>query len=179
MLMDTLRKRRSIRRYEDRKVEKEKIDALLKAALLSPSSRGIRPWEFLVVDDRETLQRLSRAKPHGAGFLAKAAVGIVVLTIPEKSDVWVEDAAIASALMLLMAEDQGLGACWIQIRLREKDGDTDSARYVRQVLDIPDAYDVEAILSAGYPAETKSAYGDADLAVEKLHQNRFGKRYAF
>ena len=82
MFFDLLKKRRSIRRFTDHPIEKEKIDGLMKAALLSPSSRGIRPWEFVVVDDRETLTALSQCKPHGASFLKSAALGIAVVADP-------------------------------------------------------------------------------------------------
>ena len=109
MFIELARKRRSIRRYLDKPVEKEKIDLLVETALRSPSSRGINPWEFVVVTDPEIIGRLSEAKPHGASFLRKAPLAVVVCADPEKSDVWVEDASIASVYLHLAAADLGLG----------------------------------------------------------------------
>ena len=76
MFMDLIRSRRSIRHYEDRPVEDEKIDLLVEAALRSPSSRGYNPWTFVVVREQKTLADLAQAKPHGATFLAKAPLAI-------------------------------------------------------------------------------------------------------
>ena len=176
MFLDLLKSRRSIRRFTDRPIEKEKTDQLLKAALLSPSSRGIRPWEFVVVDDRETLVALSRCKPHGAGFLKGAALGIAVVADPSQSDVWVEDAAIASAYLLLAAESLGLGACWSQIRKRDFNEETPAADRVVHLLGLPVGYAVEAVIAVGYPAEEKRAYTDDDLKWEKVHYNRYGEK---
>jgi len=176
MFFDLLKKRRSIRRFTDQPIEKEKIDQLVKAALLSPSSRGIRPWEFVVVDDRETLTDLSRCKPHGASFLKSAALGIAVVADPSQSDVWVEDASIASVYLLLAAEAVGLGACWSQIRNRNYTEKTPAADRVAELLGLPTGYAVEAIIAVGYPAEEKRAYADEDLKWEKVHYNRYGQK---
>ena len=121
MFIDLLRARRSIRRFQDRPVEQEKIDILIEAMLRSPSSRGLSPWEFVVVTEKETLVRLSQAKSYGSSFLKNAPLAIVVCADPKKCDVWVEDCSIASILLHLAATDLGLGSCWIQIRLREHD----------------------------------------------------------
>lgn len=176
-MFETLRKRRSIRKFEDRPVEKEKIDTLLQSALLAPSSRGIRPWEFILVDDRETLQKLAKAKPHGGSFVANAAGAIVVIADPNQSDVWVEDASIASAILLLMVEDLGLGACWCQIRERTYDANATASEYVKWALEIPENFEVESIIAFGYPAETKPGYEVSDLQYAKLRHNGFGKGY--
>ena len=91
MFIDLLRSRRSVRQYRDKPVEKEKIDLLIEAALRAPSSRGFNPWEFVVIDDPETLAALSRTKHHGASFLDKAPLAIAVCGDPEKPAVRVED----------------------------------------------------------------------------------------
>src|SRR5690554_7037152 len=71
-MLEQLKNRRSIRRYRDQRVDKDKVDTILKAGLLAPSSRGRRPWEFVLVDDKKTLQTLSEARAHGSKFLAQA-----------------------------------------------------------------------------------------------------------
>ena len=69
MFLELLQKRRSIRAYTDKPIEQEKIDQLIEAALRTPTSRGLMPWEFIAVTDDNLIQQLSKAKPHGAGFV--------------------------------------------------------------------------------------------------------------
>ena len=82
------------------------------------------------------LAKLSVCKPAGAAFLKDCALAVVVLANVMESDVWVEDASIASIYMQLQAEDLGLGSCWCQIRNRQMEDDTDAAQYVRGLLDV-------------------------------------------
>lgn len=176
MLLPLLEKRRSIRKFREREIESEKIGTLLEAALRAPSSMNRRPWEFIVVRDREMLKRLSMSKPHGASFLKNAPLGIVVCADPLRCDVWVEDASIASAFLLLAAESLGLGACWIQIRARMYDGQKSATAYIAEQLDIPDHLEVEAIVAVGYPDEEKSPHHKEDLPYEKIHYEKYGGR---
>lgn len=117
--MELLLNRRSVREYTGEAVPKEKIEKILEAGLLSPSGRNRRPWEFLVVEDKEALLRLSRCREGGVKMLEKAGCAILVFGDPQKTDVWTEDCAIAVSNMHLMAESLGLGSCWIQGRLRK------------------------------------------------------------
>ncbi|MBM7625078.1 nitroreductase family protein [Sporohalobacter salinus] len=177
MVLSLLKKRRSIRKYQDKKVENRKIDQLVKAALLSPSSRGFNPWKFIVVDDSGVLEQLSDAKKNGSAFLAEAAVGIVVCADPEVSDVWVEDASIASINIQLAAEELGLGSCWIQIRNRNHSDEKTSNEYVKEVLDIPNELEVDSIIAVGYSAEDKSSYTEESLEYQKVFRNSYGTNY--
>lgn len=173
MFFDLIKKRRSIRKFKDVPVEREKIDRLIETALRSPSSRGFNPWRFVVVDQPEILDRLSRAKPHGAAFLKQAPLGIVVLGDAEKSDVWVEDCSIASIFIQLGAEALGLSSCWIQIRKREHDKTTSAEDYIRELLSIPAHLKVESIIAIGYADEVKSPHPATSLGLEKIHMNSY------
>jgi nitroreductase len=153
----------------EKPVETEKIDQLIEAALRSPSSRGFNPWEFIVVTDKNLLEKLSKAKPHGASFLKNAPLGIVVCADPEKCDVWIEDASIASIFIHLAAESLGLGSCWIQIRKRMYDQTITSHDYIRDLLNIPKKLNVESIVAVGYPAEKKSPHRKDELEYQKVH----------
>lgn len=169
-MLELLRTRRSIRKYEDRPLEKEQIDTLLKAALLSPSSKARRPWEFIAVTDKEILAKLSKSRQQGSSRLLEvAALAIVVIADKEKCEIWVEDASIAGAIIHLTAHSMGLGSCWVQIRERMYDDNKTTEEYVKEVLNIPENYSVECIISVGYPAEEKKAYEDKDLKFEKIH----------
>jgi nitroreductase len=177
MLYDTLLGRRSIRQFEKRSVEKEKTETMLRAALLSPSSRNIRPWQFIVVDDIEIIQNLAKSKPHGAAFLKTAPLAIAVAGDAALSDVWVEDASIASCVLLLMAHELGLGACWCQIRQRDHSAEVTAGDYVKRLLAIPDPLEVESVIGIGYAAEKSPPYEEGGLLYEKLHKNQHGRPY--
>ena len=176
MFHSLIRTRRSIRRYENKPIEAEKIDLLLEATLRPPSSNNRKPWEFVVVTDKELLEQLSSAKPHGAGFLKDAALGIVVCADPGKCDVWVEDASIAGAFIHLAAAALGLGSCWIQIRKREHADGRMARDCVAELLELPDNLEVEAIIAVGYPAEEKAPHPQEELPFEKISYNRYGNQ---
>lgn len=175
-MLDLLKRRRSIRKYANKEIEKEKVLKLVQGALLSPSSRNLRPWEFVVVEDNAILEKLSHSKP-GGGFLKNAQLGIVILGNPEISDVWIEDTSIASTIIHLLSYDLGLGSCWIQIRERNHDDSTSAEEYVRQILGIPEHLKVLSILSLGYPDESKPASSEEDLNYEKVHLNSYGSKF--
>ena len=175
MFLSLVQKRRSIRQYLEKPVEKEKIELLIEAALRSPSSRGFNPWEFIVLTDRDLLAKLSKAKPHGASFLKNAPLGIVVCADPEKCDVWVEDASIASIFLHLAAESLELGSCWIQIRMRMHDQTKTAQKYVQELLNIPGNLNVESIIAIGYPAESKPPHRKENLQYEKVYYNEYGR----
>lgn len=171
-MLDLLYRRRSIRKYKAEKLDAETVQTLIKAALLSPSSRGFRPWQFIVVEDAEILARLALSK-KGAGFIKGAALGMVIVADPEKSDVWIEDAAIAATILHLTAEALGLGSCWIQIRERQSSEAETAEEYVRRILGIPENLKVAAMIAVGYPDEHKRAYVEEDLKFDKIHRNKF------
>jgi nitroreductase len=175
MLIDLLRTRRSIRRFTAQPVEQEKLDLLLEAALRSPSSKGNNPWEFIVVTDRERLDKLAVAKAHGATFLQGAPLAIVVCADPAKSDVWVEDASIAATLVHLQATDLGLGSCWVQIRLRQREDGTSSQDYLTDLLGLPEGMRVLAIVGIGYPVDGKSGHPHSSLCFSQISYEQFGR----
>jgi nitroreductase len=168
MLIDLLRSRRSIRRFTDQPIEQRHLDLLVEAMLRAPSSKGRAPWEFVVITDRETIARLSIAKPHGAAFLKDAPLVVVACADPQKSDVWVEDVAIATLILHLEALDLGLGSCWVQVRLREHDARRSSEEYIAEVLGLDPATAVGAMIAIGHPAETKPGHPPASLLYGKV-----------
>jgi len=173
MLFDKLKTRRSIRKFENREVEKEKIDIILKSALIAPSSMSRKPLQFIAVTDTELLQKLSLCREPGPRYLAEAPLAIIVIADEGASDVWVEDASIASTFMQLVAHDLGLGSCWIQVRKRFHTEQETAEDYIKKVMDIPEQYSVQCILAIGYPGEEKKPYEENTLLYEKLHFNKF------
>jgi nitroreductase len=175
-MIDLLRQRRSIRQFQSRPVEPAQIDLLIEAMLRAPSSRGHNPWEFIVVTDPDKLRALSRAKPHGAGFLAGAPLAIIVAADPQRCDVWIEDCAIAAILLQLTATSLGLGSCWVQIRLRPHADDPSAEAFVREVAGLPETLAVDCIVGIGYPAEAKPGHPRTDLLFNQVHFEKFGIR---
>ena len=172
-MIELLRGRRSIRSYTEQPVARESIDLLIEAALRAPSSRNNQPWSFVVVDDPELLAALSTAKEHGSAFLKRAPLGIVVCGDPSKSDVWIEDCAIAAILVQTEAQSLGLGSCWIQIRERRHDAGTTAQAYIRELLGIPEQIMVASIISIGHPAEQRAPVAAGALDYGKIRYNRW------
>ena len=174
MFFELIEKRRSIRRFTAEPIDTDRIERLKEAALRAPSSRGLNPWEFVFVTDRSRLEKLAQAKPHGSTFMSNAALGIVICADPARSDVWVEDASIATIFLHLAAESLGLGSCWIQIRKRMHADSITAEAFVAEALNLPSHLAVEAMVAIGHPAEKKSPHDRGTLQQEKIFLNRYG-----
>ncbi len=172
-MIDLLRKRRSIRKFQDRPVEPEKAEILKEAVLRAPTARNLKSWEFVFVEDPALMKKLARVRGSSSAFLDGAPLGIVVLGKEETINVWIEDASIAAFTAQLTATSIGLGSCWAQIRLRDHSPDETAEEYVRKLLGIPESHRVLCILAVGYPAEEKKAVPKGDLPYGKIHENRF------
>jgi len=166
-------KRRSIRKYTNQEISQEIIDKLLVVALMSPASKRSNPWEFIVVNSPELLEKLAECKPHGASFIKEAPLAIVVIADSAKSDVWVEDTSIASIYLQLAAEDMGLGSCWVQVHKRKHASGIDSSEFVKELLQIPSNFEVESIISFGYKNEERQAFDTTKALYERIHTNKF------
>jgi nitroreductase len=177
MFLSLIENRRSIRKFQDNAIETETVAILVEALLRAPTSRGDNSWEFVVVTDSDRLEKLSRAKPHGASFLSGAPLGIVVCGDPQISDVWIENASIASIYIHLAAASLGLGSCWIQIRQRAHDDSLSAEAYIAEVLDLPAHLKVLSIIAIGYPDESKPAHPRDSLAWDRVFLNDHATPY--
>lgn len=168
-LHDLLIHRRSIRKYTQEALSPEAVKTILEAGLLAPSSKRCTPWEFIAVEDKETLARLSECKTSGAKPIAGAALAIVVTADMTLTDTWIEDASIAAILMQLQAADLGLGSCWIQVRGRFGAMDEPAEDFVRETLGIPEEMGVLCILSIGHKDEERKPFDEEKMMWEKVH----------
>ena len=173
-LTELLKNRRSTRKFTDEKINQDDVVELLKAGLMSPSSKRSTPWEFVVVDDAEKLKALSVCKQHGAKLIEGASLAVVVLADPMLSDVWIEDTSIATILMQLQAEALGLGSCWVQVRGRSTAQGVPADEVVRAILAIPLQLQVLSIVAFGHKDEEKKPFDEDKLKWEKVHINQFG-----
>lgn len=176
MFLSLAQKRRSIRKFKDKPVEADKMDILLEAVLRSPSSMGKSPWTFIVIEDKKQLQELSMSKQYGSAFVDNAPLAIVVCADPGISDVWIEDASIASIYIHLTAASLGLGSCWVQIRKRMHSETMSSQAYLADLLNIPDNINVVAMVAIGYPDEEKSSHKKETLQYHKLYHGAYGEQ---
>ena len=149
--MNEIFRRTSVRRFQERTVEAEKVEQLLRAAMAAPSAGNQQPWEFYTVTRRETLEALSGSSPY-AGCLKGAPLGIVVCCrkncpMPEYGQI---DCSAATENLLLEAVSQGLGAVWLGIAPLEE-----RMAAIRQVLRLPEHLYAFALIACGYPAEER------------------------
>ena len=169
-LMDVILKRRSIRKYAGGDIPEETLRQILQAGLLAPTSRNLRPWEFYVVKDKNTLRKLSAAKNAGGGMLAQCSAAIAVFADSKKADTWVEDCSIAMSFMMLMAEEKGVDSCWVQIHFRTDASGKAAEENVREILGVPAGFRIAGILAMGIPAEEAKAHALSDADWGKVHR---------
>ena len=170
---DLVQLRRSHRKFTGEEIDGEDVKLILRAALMSPTSKGQRAWQFVVVDDKTDLEKLSDAKDLGGQFLKDAPLAIVVLGDPVQNDCWVEDGSIAAITMQLQAEALGLGSCWIQMRGRGLSDGTSADTVIQGVLDIPENYSCLCILAIGDKADERKPQNEDKLKWENVHLNKF------
>ena len=175
-LFRLMKSRRSVRKYTGEKVDRAEIEKIIKSALTAPSSYGKHPIEFVVLDDKELIKAVARCKTMGAGPLPYSEYAIVVMGDTEACDLWIEDCSVASTHILLAAEALGLGACWIHIRGR-KGKVLSTSREIKQLLHIPQKYEILNIVAIGQKGEEKPARDDSELHYENVHYNNFGTKF--
>lgn len=150
-LMEVIRKRESVRSYEDKPVPEDKLIKVLEAARLAPSASNRQRWKFIVVRDAERRRQLSRAT-GGQPHVAQAPVVIAaVSTMPEyimrcEVPAYPVDLAIAVDHMTLTAVDEGLGTCWVGAFSQDK---------AREVLGVPDDCKIVTLLPLGFPQQDR------------------------
>lgn len=172
-------KRRSRRVYTGARIADDALSQIVEAGLLAPTGRNLHPAEVIVVREKEMLERLSHAKTGGSALIASADAALVVVGDTTRSDTWVEDCSIMMAYMQLAAEELGIGNCWVQIRSRQSqtllaNGENlPSNAFVREALEIPEAYDVLAILALGESEESRAPHTAKDLDWSHVHDERF------
>jgi len=161
--MNTLiENRRSIRQYrKDRPVTREQLDRLLSAAMMAPSACNSRPWEFIAVTNRKTLDEIVRIHPY-AGMCATATAAIIVVAIPQTDadgprGYFPQDCAAATQNILLEAVSMGLGCCWCGVYPREE-----RVASLRELFNIKEPKIPFNVIAIGTPDETPDRRGFFD-----------------
>ncbi len=171
-MLEVIRRRRSIRYYQKRDVEKEKLREILRAAMFSPTARNLRPWEFILVTERKLKEQLSVATPY-ASFAKEAPVVLVICYDTDRGRRFREDCSICAENIYLEAVNQGLGTCFIQIAEGTEGDVGEPEEHVKKVLSIPLNCRVQCLLPIGYPASSPIPHSDEELEESKIHYERF------
>ena len=165
--------RRSTRKYAEMQLSEYEVEKIFQAALLAPTSKNGKSWEFVAVEDKNMLKQLSACKDSGSSFLEGCSLAVVVLGNKTVTDIWVEDASIAATYMQLQAEDLNIGSCWCHIRNRYLGEKKSSEQYVRDLLDIPGHFGVLCIIGFGYKNRESKPVDLSKLTWEKIHIGSF------
>ena len=171
IVLDNILARTSIRSYQDRTVEQDKIKKLLRAGMAAPSAVDKRPWHFIVVTDKQVLEGLAQANPN-AGMAARAPLAIVVCGDKTKAltrvpEYWVQDASAATENILLAAQGMGLGAVWTGTYPV-----TDRVEKVAAVLNLPEHIIPFCTIVIGYPEKYQAPKDKWDEG--NISYNTFG-----
>lgn len=170
---DLVQIRRSHRKFTSQKLEPDEVRLILRAALMAPTSKGQRAWQFIVVDNKQDIEKLADAKDLGSQFLKDAPLAVAVLGDPVQNDCWVEDGSIAAISMQYQAEELGLGSCWIQMRGRGLSDGTTADTVIRGVLDIPENLNVLCIVAFGHKADERKPQNEDKLKWENVHIDKY------
>lgn len=149
--MNSIFKRRSIRKYKNQEIEKEKVKKLLEAAMNAPSAGNEQPWQYIVVDDKNLLKEMSKMSPYSK-MTADAPLAILVCGDTSKEvyeDFWVQDCSAAVQNILIEAVELGLGSVWLGVYPLQ-----DRVDYLKKLFNIKEEHIIPfALLPIGYPAQ--------------------------
>lgn len=149
--LEIIHQRKSVRNYTDQKVEKEKLEALVKAGMAAPTAVNKQPWAFVVIDDKDVLNQLGDALPY-AKMAKKAGGAIIVCGDLSKAlegweqEFWIQDCSAATQNILLAAESMGLGAVWTAAYPAK-----DRMKSVIEILNLPEHIIPLNVIPIGYP----------------------------
>lgn len=173
-MIEAIKNRKSVRKFQDRKVEPEKVENILRAAMQAPSGMNGQPWEFVVVDDADILEKMKKFS-MGAHALKAAPMAIVVLKkkiikreLMGLSFLSAQDMGACTENLWLQAVEEGLGASWMGVT-----PDSKSEAMLSELLNLPKDVKAFAVMAIGYPAE------DVDMATEmrydekRVHYNKY------
>lgn len=169
-VLDVIQKRRSVRKYKEDPIPEKDLMRVLEAARLAPSGKNFQPWKFIIVKDKALKEKLAQASA-GQFFMAEAPIIIVGCGFPDNCYAhmgrymksWSVDVTIALEHLILQAQEEGLGTCWIGSFEEEE---------VKAILNIPENVKVLALTPLGYPDEIPRFRGRKSLD-EIISYDRF------
>ncbi len=185
-VLDVIKFRRSVREFSSRPIEKEKMDTIMEAARLAPSSCNTQPWEFVVVDNRDALIKVAKAQPPGTPINKFLVDAVAIIVCVDNPRIVIHKAAgalnrnnqrldmgLAVEHMVLVAAELGIGSCWIGWFSEKK---------IKEILNIPKKKTVSVLLALGYPKNASDGNSIGAIPArprketsEIVFYNRYGK----
>ena len=167
--MDIIFNRRSVRKYTEQKIEPEKVDRMLRAAMQAPSATNQQPWEFLVIDDKDTIVKLAEFSPY-AKMLPGAPLAMVIL---EKQGMRAplfteQDLGAAVQNLMLQAVEDGLGSVWMGVGRG-----TERETSLTEMFNLPETVKPFAVLAIGYPADQNANKFVDRYDETRVHYNKY------
>ena len=168
--MDSIKNRRSIRRYTNQPLTEEAIYELLEAGMCAPSAGNEKPWHFVVIEERSQLEGIMKVHPY-SHMLKEAPLAIVVCADLSAdrypgTNYWVQDCSAATENILIAAQELGLGTCWLGIYPVEE-----RVQGLVNILGLPENIVPFSAIAVGYPAERKEPIQRYDEI--RVHRNRW------
>lgn len=167
-LMDAIRTRRSIRKFEDKPITDDMIHQMLDAAMMAPSAGNAQPWRFVVINDRQVLDSMVDLHPY-IKMVAQAQLGIIVcadLSLEKYPGYWVQDCSAAMQNMLLAAHDLGIGCVWTGVYPME-----DRVSAFKKMFNMPDNVIPLGFVPMGWPAQAPKS--ESRFKEDRIHYNTF------
>lgn len=163
--IEVIKKRRSIREYNDKAIAEELLKGLVDAARFAPTARGVEPWEFIVITDSDVLKKIAELAENGR-FLSDAKACIAVFC--KYTKYYLEDGCAATQNILLAAADKGIGSCWVA-------GDKKPyCSQISKILNVPEGFKLISLVSLGHPASEYSfTMKDKRKLDEVFHWEKF------
>lgn len=176
MFMDTLTAiftRRSTRHFDDRPIEDDKLRTILEAAMSGPSCVNSKDWTFIVVTERETLDKMAEANGRPAQPLKEAVAGILVCGDMERAferakDYWIIDGAIAAENISICAQALGIGAVWLGTWPQ-----MDRVEKQKELFNLPASIVPHSIIALGYPKDDITAPRESRYDEGRVHWNKW------
>ncbi len=166
--IDAILSRRSIRKFRDDSLPDLVVHELLRAAMSAPSAGNEQPWHFVIIRDKQTLQKISEVHPHSR-MLQEAPVAILIcgdMELERHKGFWVQDCSAATENLLIAAIAKDLGAVWLGVYPRE-----DRVDGLKKLLGIPNSVIPFALIPLGYPAEDKPKEDRYD--IDRIHLEKW------
>lgn len=172
MLKDIILKRRTTRAYKEDKVDRELILDILKHSLMGPSYANAHPVNFVLIEDKDSLKKLSEIEKFGTRYIADVPCGVLVMADTEITKVWVEECSIVASYLGLLAQEAGLNTSWVDLKEGNTQKGVEIQTYLRDEFNIPENFKTLCFIPIGYGNERHKKRGDFDIS-DKVHIEKF------
>ena len=151
---ELITKRRSIRKFEPQAVPQEVVDRLVEATLTAPSSRNSRSTHLMIIDNAETIARMSEMRDYGSSFMKNAPLVILVMGDTTVTDKWLVNASISATMLQLACVNEGLSSCWVHVDgslcFKDNPDGPKADEFLREKMAIPENYGILCAIALGY-----------------------------